>query len=363
MSRRPVEVPEALVRLTSWTWRLLVVAAGVALVVCLLVELRLVVLPVFVALLLVTVMVPITEWLRDHRVPNLLATWLAFFGFFGALAGVLWLIVPTIMDEFGALGPTLSDGIDRFERWLVNGPLGLDRSQIAEAKDQLGSSLTDTASTQRIVSGARLVFEVVAGAILAIVLSFFILKDGRVIEAWVIDHLAEDRRPMARRVGRTVWATLGGYVRGAAMLGAVEAVVIGGAMFLVGAAVVLPVMTLVFFGAFFPFVGAIVTGIIAVLVTLVTSGVSDAVIVGIVVVAVQQLDNDILAPFIFGKAVKLHPLVVILALTSGATLGGLAGAFLSVPIVAVIVNVTSAVRATEEHTGEPALVAPAATDT
>lgn len=362
MTRRPVEVPDGLVRLASWTWRLLVVTAGVVVVVHVLIQVRLVFLPVFVALLLVTVMMPVADRLRSRGLPNLVATWIAFFGFFAVIVGLFWLIVPTIADEFGELGPTLADGIDRIERWLIDGPLGVDRRQIAEAKDRLGNSLTDTASTQRIVSGARLAFEVVAGAILSIVVSFFILKDGHEIQRWTLDHLAEDRRDLARRVGRTVWATLGGYVRGAAMLGVVEAVVIGAAMFATGAAVVLPVMTLVFFGAFFPFLGAIVTGIIAVLVTLVTSGVPDAVVVAAVVVAVQQLDNDVLAPFIFGKAVKLHPLVVILALTSGATVAGLAGAFLSVPIVAVIVNVTSTVRAQANETQEPAIVAPATTD-
>lgn len=355
MNGRPVEVPDSLVRLTSWTWRLLVVTAGVALVVFVLIQLRLVVLPVFVALLLVTVMAPVAERLRDRRVPNLAATWIAFLGFFALVGGLFWFIVPSIADEFQDLGPTLSDGIERVERWLIEGPLGLDRQQIADGKDRLGSSIADTASTQRIVSGARLAFEVLAGALLAVVVSFFILKDGREIQHWTLSKLAEDRRPVARRVGRTIWATLGGYVRGAAMLGVVEGIIIGLALFAVGAAVILPVMTLVFMGAFFPFLGAIVTGIIAVLVALVTGGTTDALIVGAVVLVVQQLDNDLLAPFIFGKAVKLHPLVIILALTAGASVAGLAGAFLSVPIVAVIVNVTAAVRADEE----PVPVAPA----
>lgn len=356
MNRRPVEVPDSLVRLTSWTWRLLVVTAGVALVVWVLVQLRLVVLPVFVALLLVTVMAPVAERLRDRGVPNLLATWIAFLGFFALVAGLFWFIVPSIADEFDDLSSTLGDGIERIEDWLIDGPLDVDRQQIAEAKERIGDSLTQGASTQRIVSGARLVFEVLAGTILAIVVSFFVLKDGREIQAWTLSKLAEDRRPVVRRVGRTIWATLGGYVRGAAMLGVVEAIVIGAALFAVGASVVLPVMALVFMGAFFPFLGAIVTGIIAVLVALVTGGTTDALIVAAVVLAVQQLDNDLLAPFIFGKAVKLHPLVIIVALTGGAAVAGLAGAFLSVPVIAVVVNVTAAVRADDG----PSPVAPAA---
>ena len=128
------------------------------------------------------------------------------------------------------------------------------------------------------------------------------------------------------------------------MLGAFEAVVIGLTLLLVGAGLVLPVAVLTFVAAFFPFVGAITAGLVAVSVTLVTAGPPAAGIVVIVAIAVQQLDNDLLAPVIYGKALSLHPLVVILALTSGGALAGIAGAFVAVPSVAVALRAYAAVR-------------------
>jgi predicted PurR-regulated permease PerM len=140
------------------------------------------------------------------------------------------------------------------------------------------------------------------------------------------------------------------------MLGAVEGVVIGITLVLVGAGLALPVAVLTFFAAFFPFVGAIAAGVVAVAVALVTSGPAAAGIVAIVAVVVQQLDGDVLAPVIYGKALQLHPLVVIVAIASGGALAGLIGAFVAVPLVAVGLRAHAAIRAVDraEADGAPA---------
>jgi predicted PurR-regulated permease PerM len=105
-------------------------------------------------------------------------------------------------------------------------------------------------------------------------------------------------------------------------------------------------MVITFFGAFIPIVGAFLAGLIAVLVGLVTGGVGTAVIVAIVAFVVQQLDNDLLAPLIYGKALSLHPVSVLLSVVAGGALFGFAGTVLAVPVVAVIVNVAKELRAT-----------------
>ena len=80
-------------------------------------------------------------------------------------------------------------------------------------------------------------------------------------------------------------------------------------------------------------------GVVAVLVTLVSAGGSQALVVAVVALVVQQLDNDFLAPLIYGRMVSLHPVVVLLALTAGGTLAGIVGAFVAVPTAAVAVAV------------------------
>ena len=136
---------------------------------------------------------------------------------------------------------------------------------------------------------------------------------------------------------------LSGYMRGAALLGLVEAIIIASTVWIVGGTLVGPVAILTFFAAFFPVVGAVVAGALAVLVTLATGGLTAALIVLGVAVAVQQLDNDLLAPFIYGQTLQLHPAAVLIAITAGGALGGIVGAFLSVPLTGAAAGVFAAV--------------------
>ena len=140
------------------------------------------------------------------------------------------------------------------------------------------------------------------------------------------------------------WDALGGYLRSAALLGLIEAVIIGVAVQIAGGDLVIPVMVLTFLAAFVPLVGAVVAGAIAVLVTLATGGIGGALAVLIVAVVVQQLDNDLLAPFIYGHSLQLHPAVILLAIATGSALFGFAGTFLAVPVTAVVISSVSARR-------------------
>jgi putative heme transporter len=151
------------------------------------------------------------------------------------------------------------------------------------------------------------------------------------------------------RLGARAWRTLGGYLKGSATLGIIEGFIIGTTVWLVGGKLAIPVAVVTFFAAFVPFVGAIVAGVLAILVTLVTAGLDGAIVVALVALAVQQLDNDFLAPWVFGKNLELHPLVILVAITAGGTLFGIFGAFLAVPVSAVIINILAEVRVVPEE--------------
>ena len=150
--------------------------------------------------------------------------------------------------------------------------------------------------------------------------------------------MPDDRQHLTTRVAARSWRTLGGYLKGSATLGVIEGTAIGLTVWLVGGALAVPVAVITFFAAFLPFVGAVLAGAVAVLVTLVTAGFGPAVIVLIVAVLIQQFDNDLLAPIVFGKNLQLHALVVLAAIVGGSTLFGLFGAVLAVPVTAVVIN-------------------------
>lgn len=325
-------------RVTEWSWRLLGLAGFVFVATLLLWRLRLVVLPLFVAMLLVSVLAPLVVRLEKRGWPTLGATWLVFATFLLVLVGAGVAIVPPTISEFDGLSETIDEGLNDVEDWLVDGPLNLDRSDVDDFTDDPVSRVTDVlrSSSDQLISGAVLVGEVLAGLLLALVLTFLLLKDGRRFQGWAIDHLPERRREVISATAGRAWAALAGYLRGAAILGIVEATIIGLALWLVGGSLVGPVAILTFFAAFFPIVGAVVAGAIATLVALTSAGFSAALIVLVVVVAVQQLDNDLLVPFIYGQTLELHPAVILIVLTGGGALGGIVGAFLAVPVTGAV---------------------------
>jgi predicted PurR-regulated permease PerM len=332
--------PVAVLRAASdVAWRALVVVAAVIALGFAVGRLRLVVLPVVVALLLTAILAPVADWLRNRGMPSLLAAWVAVLGFLGLVVMAGFVIVPAVIDEFANLGLTLSKGVDDVERWLIEGPAELEPDQIERYREQARDSIADFLGSEQAVAGAVAVFEALAGAILALVLTFFFVKDGRRFQRWALSVVPARREALVAALGRSAWHALAGYLRGAAFIGLLEGAVLGLTLWLTGAGLAVPVAILTFFAAFFPIAGAVVAGIVAVLVALVSGGFGDAILVAIVALVVQQFDNDLLAPLIYGRAIRLHPAVVLIALTTGGTVAGIMGAFLAVPVAAVGVAV------------------------
>lgn len=291
--------------------------------------------------------------LRARGVPRALVAVMVILGFFIALAGIVAVLVPTIAAEFDDLGPTIEDAIDDLENWLVeDSPFDVSRQDIQDFRDDADERIGEWFESQSgtLVSGTVAALEAVAGIVLGLVTAFFLLKDGDRFGSWFVEQFPEHHQELTRRLGARSWRTLGGYLRGSATLGIIEGLIIGMTVWIVGGQLPVPIAVITFFAAFVPFVGAIVAGLIAVLVTLVTAGFAAAVVVAIVALAVQQLDNDILAPWVFGKNLELHPIVILVAIAAGGTLFGIFGTFLAVPVSAVIINVLAELRTAR---GEP----------
>ncbi|MEX1142475.1 MAG: AI-2E family transporter [Thermoleophilaceae bacterium] len=339
---------------TAFSWRLLVVAAAVAIVAIVADRLRLVILPVIAAMLLATFLAPVTTWLDERGLPRALAALLSILGGFAVLAGAAALIGPPVAGTVDELGEEVTDAIDTVERWLVDGPLDLSEEQLGDAINRSADQLRDNVGTitDSVITGAVLVAEIVAGALLTLVLLFFFLKDGRRMWDWILDLFGR-RRDDVDELGHRAWTTLGGYLRGVTAVATIDAFFIGVALVIIGVPLVLPLVVITFFGAYIPIVGAFVSGLLAVLVALASLGVVEALLVLTSIVAVQQLEGNVLQPVIVGRSVELHPVVILLAVTAGAVLYGVIGAFLAVPLVAVA---SSAIGYARERSGseEPA---------
>jgi predicted PurR-regulated permease PerM len=333
------DVPRGLRVATAWSWRLLVLAAAVALVLWLVGRLKDVLIPVSIALLLSALLSPSVGWLRRRiRLPRSLAVAVVLIGGIAAVGGVLTLVVTQFVNSFPALAKNATDGIRTIQNSLRTGALHLSNDQLTGVADAVQRWLDSHRDmlTSGALSTATTAVDVLFTALLVLFTTFFFLRDGRRIWHFLVSLLPSVGRAPLGAAGEASWVTLVSYVRATVLVAFIDAVGIGLALSLLRVQLAFPLAALVFLGAFVPIVGAAVSGAVAVLVALVTDGWVTALIVLAAVVLVQQLEGHILQPLIMGRAVAIHPLAVILAIATGLILAGIMGALIAVPLVAVI---------------------------
>ncbi len=334
-------VPKWLDRAAAIGWRLLVVGAVVFFGFILLRRISIVVLAVVLALFPAAILTPPVQWLKRKGWPPILATWTVLVAALALMVGIGSLVVPAVVEGVGPIVDDLGTAFDEFTAWLATGPLGLSESQVQNYIDFIFEQAGDQAAGvgSGLLAGAGAVFQFLTGAALAAVVAFFLLKDGDQLVTKLLRVLGAARSDTASRTGRVAWRTLSQYVRALALTGLFDAVGIGIGLAIVGVPLVLPLSILVFFGAFFPVVGAFASGLVAVAVALVNGSLTDALIVLGIVIAIQQIEGNVIYPMVFGRTMELHPLVVLLALAAGGVSFGIVGAFLAVPITAVVVAI------------------------
>jgi predicted PurR-regulated permease PerM len=331
-------VSRALWPATRVALNLILLLAAIVIALWALGQLRIVVVPVLVALLLATYLVPPVDLLRRHGWPSALATLFVMTLSVAALAGVVTAIAPAFVDQFGELEDSVDEAVAEVVRWLVEGPFDLARSDIDRAVDGALASLRENAGGigKGVLSGASTLAEVIAGLLLLVVLLFFFVHDGRRIWGWVASLAPKRKRELIDGAGHEVWRTTAGYMRGVALIAVIDAVLIGIALVIIGVPLVVPLMVVVFLGAFIPLIGAFVTGAIAALVALISEGPIDALLVVAAITAIQQIEGDFLYPNVVGRTISLHPVAILLVLAAGTVIAGIVGALLSVPIAAGI---------------------------
>jgi predicted PurR-regulated permease PerM len=341
-------VPGSLVLASELGWRFLVVVGAIAVLAYALWYVRLVALPAFLALLLSTILVPPARALRRRGLRPALATAVVFFGALLVVAGVAALILPPFANEIGTLSDTITGGAQELGRLIANA-FGLSHKDVQSAIDGLSRKLHASGGeiASGVLSGAVIVGQIVAAALLTLVLLFFYVKDGRGLWRWTVRLFPEGVRPRVDYAGRMSWLVLSAYVRGQVLVATVDAVFIGIGLAIVGLPLVLPLAVLIFVAAFVPIIGAFTAGAAAVLIALVSKGAGAALVVLAINLAVQQLEGNVLYPMIMRKTIELHPVATLLIVGAGGVLAGIIGALVAVPIAAVVATVLPIMRGSE----------------
>jgi predicted PurR-regulated permease PerM len=297
-------------------------------------------------LLITTVLWPPTRFLRNHRWPAALAAAVVLLGFLAVLGGIVALIAPQVAGQVDELTESVTAGLDDVQEWLSGPPLNLGEDAVGQAVDDAINSLQQNASSIAgyALTGASVIGNGLLNLVLALILCFFFLKDGPRWVPWLAAQTGPRAAPHVAALSQRTWSTLSEFIKQQALVGFIDALFIGLGLLVLGVPLVLPLAIITFFGAFVPIIGAFVAGFFAVIIALVSEGPTDALIVLAIVVLVQQIEGNVLQPIIQGRGFNLHAAVVILAVTAGSSLAGIIGAFLSVPVAALIAVIYRYVR-------------------
>ncbi len=332
---------EPIVRKTAeWAWRLLVILAAVVALVWTITQLEIIVVPVLLALMLSALLVPAVDMLDRRGAPRGGAVALVLLTGFSILGGILAFVVSQFVVGLPSLVDQVAHSIDSTRKWLIEGPAHLSRQQIDYAGNAAIQALRNNQDklTSGALSTAATITEIVTAALLALFTLIFFLYGGRNIWHYVTKIVPVAGRERVRAAGVAGYKSLIGYVRATFLVALVDAMGVGTGLAIMAVPLALPLASLVFLGAFIPLVGAVLSGFLAVIVALLAKGWVYALITLGVLVAVNQLEAHILQPLVMGRAVSIHPLAVVLAISSGGVLAGIVGALLAVPTVAFLNN-------------------------
>lgn len=330
----------------AWSWRALIILAGIGVAVWLLGHVMLILIALMIAALLATLLRPVHNGLLVMKFPRIVASMTSILLMLGVVFGILYLVGQEIITGFAEMAEQVEAGIFEVIDWADQ--LALDFG-IEISTDEFNAWINELLkwveeNQDAIMSGAvgvgSVAGNIAVGTILVLFTLIFFLADGRKIWDFLVVFAPSKHRAAIHGAGRRGWTSVGTYMRVQVFVAFVDAVGIGLGAYFLEVPLALPIAVLVFFGGFVPIVGAVVTGAVAVLLAWVAHDFLTALLMFAVVIGVQQLESNVLQPVIMGKAVKLHPLAVILAVTAGTTLLGIVGALFAVPVLAFINRAT-----------------------
>ncbi|OIJ63756.1 AI-2E family transporter [Streptomyces mangrovisoli] len=327
-------------------WRLLVLAGTVWVLMRVISAVQLVVFAFVIALLVTALLQPTVARLTRYGVPRGLATALTAISGFVIIGLMGWFVTWQVMENIDTLSDQIQNGIDDLRNWLLRSPFHVTDKQINQIAKNLRGAVGANADqiTSAGIEGVQVVVEALTGILLVFFSTLFLLYDGPRVWQWFLKLVPANARPGVAGAGPRAWHTLTAYVRGTVLVALIDAIFIGLGIYFLKVPMAVPLAVFIFLFSFIPLVGAVASGALAVVVALVTQGPFTALMTLAVVLAVQQIEGHILQPFILGRAVRVHPLAVVLTVAAGGVVAGIGGAVVAVPLVAVTNTVVTYLR-------------------
>ncbi|MFI8995518.1 AI-2E family transporter [Streptomyces sp. NPDC053542] len=338
MEEREALLPLGARRAAAWCGLLLLVAAVIAVAVWLTVTLKAAVTPVLLALLGSALLGPVYRRLVAMKVNRSLASGLTCAVLLVVVGGAGYIVVSALIDTGDQIVSSVQQATRELTKYL--GASGTSLGDLTANAKQLAEKFGGRAATG-LLSGLSLVGQTVAAAVLALLLTFFFLRDADKAVGVLRSWSPGDSGPRLERMARRGFEAVEGFMRGTTVIALIDATCITVGLLILGVPGAVGLGALVFVGAYIPYLGAFISGAVAVLVALADRGFVIALWALGVVLAVQVLEGHILQPMIQSRTVHMHPAVVLLAITAGASVAGILGMLLAVPLTAAATGILS----------------------
>lgn len=316
----------------------IIVVAGVGLAGYLLKFIWVGLLPVILAILVCTVLFPVTNWLRAHKFPRALAAITTLLGFLAIIGGVFAAMAPVVSSQGASLVSQAEGGLNKLVDMAKDLPFDIDAAKVQEVLDDAMTFIKGQASNiaTGVISGVSMASSIAMALAIMLFVAFFILKDGDKFLPWLRTYTGYSAGWHATELLTRVWNTLSGFIQAQAAVAAVDGVLIGLGLWVLQVPLALVIGVVTFFASFIPVIGAVTAGVLAVVIALVSDGLTKALLALALIIIVQQVEGNVLQPMLQSKAMGLHAAMVLLSVTVGSALAGIIGAFLAVPVAATI---------------------------
>lgn len=341
--------------LAGWSWRILISAAALALVGFVLVEMKFVVIPLLLALLVSSVLAPVSGWIQTKGISQGFAATITVLIAIGVLVGFALLSIPPFLKNIDTFKHAFDNTGDHFYDWLSGGPFNMSDGQIADLHARVDEAIPNVKDTlvQGLKAAAPLVIQGVATLGLTIVLTGYLLAGGDRYWQWLLGFFAPVNRPGLNRLGVDAYSKMAGYLQGTAIMAALYGIGVGVFAFLFGVKLAGVLGVIVFALAFLPIIGAWTSGALVAVMSFVSGGIWTMIGMILVLIVLSQINSIFLRPRIVGDRVSLVPVVTLTTVLAGTTLGGVIGGILAVPFVAVVSGALGQVRRWRAEGGVP----------
>ncbi|UXY20940.1 AI-2E family transporter [Streptomyces cynarae] len=335
-------LPEPVRRLAAWCAVVLLVSGVVWIVARLCGQFRTAVVPVLLALLGTALLGPLHRWLMRVGVHRSLAAGITCVAVVTVVGGAVYIVVTALIDTGDQILASLKRAAKSLGRYF--GAAGTSLDDLASHARELVGKFAGTAASN-VISGVSVVAESLAMAVLALLLVFFFLRDSDRAVGLLRSLAPHGGADALEATARRAFQAVEGFMRGTTVIAFIDATLITVGLLVLHVPGAIGLGALVFVGAYIPYLGAFISGAVAVLVALADRGLVIALWALGVVVAVQVLDGHVLQPVVQSRTVRMHPAAVLLALTAGASVAGILGMLLAVPVTAAAFGVAHELRA------------------